>query len=544
MTIGKRLIVLVAVPLLALLVLGILARIRLSEIESRSRFVAETQLGSVTALGSISASFAELRVSVRNSLLAADQGERAAARAAFDQNERALAELLQQYAASFISDERDRQLLSQVEELNRQYIVEGRQVMALAEEGRHDEALTRFRSTAGPTGVTLTNVSREWIQYNKDLGTSAARAALEAIDQTRTQILAANVAALLLTGVVGFLTFRRIVTPIQALERSVKSVAGGDYTQSVPFTDATDETGGLARSIDVLKQGAAAIDEQRWVKSSASTLIGELQGANSLAEFGQRLLSGLVPLLGGGVAGLYVFDEGPGCLRRTAAYGLAPGVDAGSSFGLGEGLVGQCAQNRAPVSLTSVPPDYLRIASGLGAATPARVFASPLLSKDTLLGVVEIATFGSFDSRQQTLLVELMPLVAMSLEILQRNLRTQELLGQTLAQQTELTAQQKQLQETEQFFRSVLELAPDGLMVVDEKGVIRLANAQCEKLFGHSRDELIGRAVEMLVPADLRAGHAALRESFHRAPAARAMGATASSAAFARMARSFQWRSA
>ena len=62
-------------------------------------------------------------------------------------------------------------------------------------------------------------------------------------------------------------------------------------------------------------------------------------------------------------------------------------------------------------------------------------------------------------------------------------------------------------------------------MVVDEKGVIRLANAQCEKLFGHPRDELIGQFVEMLVPPDVRPGHAALRESFHQAPIARAMGA-------------------
>ena len=80
----------------------------------------------------------------------------------------------------------------------------------------------------------------------------------------------------------------------------------------------------------MLKQGAAAIDEQRWVKSSASTVIGEIQGANSLPEFGQRLLSGLVPLLGGGVAALYVFEEETGRLRRTAAYGLAPGLDTPS----------------------------------------------------------------------------------------------------------------------------------------------------------------------------------------------------------------------
>ena len=92
MTIGRRLIVLVAVPLMALLAFGIFARLRLAEIEDRSRFAAEGQLGSVAALGSIVGSFAELRVSVRNSLLAADDGERAAARAVFDENDRTLAQ--------------------------------------------------------------------------------------------------------------------------------------------------------------------------------------------------------------------------------------------------------------------------------------------------------------------------------------------------------------------------------------------------------------------------------------------------------------------
>jgi two-component system, sensor histidine kinase and response regulator len=48
-----------------------------------------------------------------------------------------------------------------------------------------------------------------------------------------------------------------------------------------------------------------------------------------------------------------------------------------------------------------------------------------------------------------------------------------------LAEHTdELTHSQKELRETERFFRSVLELAPDGLMVVDATGVIRLANAR------------------------------------------------------------------
>ena len=77
----------------------------------------------------------------------------------------------------------------------------------------------------------------------------------------------------------------------------------------VPFTKATDEIGGLARSIDVLKRGAAAMEEQRWVKANIAKLTGALQGAPSHAEFGQRLLSGLVPVLGGGVAGFYLPED-------------------------------------------------------------------------------------------------------------------------------------------------------------------------------------------------------------------------------------------
>ena len=90
---------------------------------------------------------------------------------------------------------------------------------------------------------------------------------------------------------------------------------------------------------------------------------------------------------------------------------------------------------------------------------------------------------------------------------------------------TERKRAEQRLQETERFFRSVLELAPDCLMVVDAEGVIRLANAQGEKLFGYTREELVGQPIEMLVPDDVRAHHPALRRDFHRSPRAREMGA-------------------
>ena len=166
-----------------------------------------------------------------------------------------------------------------------------------------------------------------------------------------------------------------------------------------------------------------------------------MQGAASVAEFGDRLLSGLVPLVGGGIAGFYVFDATTTGLQRVSVSGLADASAAASVVRLGEGLVGQCAYERRVTTLTNLPPGYFRIASGLGQAAPLQTTALPAMSKQGVLGVLEVASFRPFDPQEQSLLDELLPMVAMSLDILQRNLRTQELLGQTREQASQLEEQ-------------------------------------------------------------------------------------------------------
>ena len=46
----------------------------------------------------------------------------------------------------------------------------------------------------------------------------------------------------------------------------------------------------------------------------------------------------------------------------------------------------------------------------------------------------------------------------------------------------------------------VLDTAPDAMLVIDVRGRIVAANGQCEALLQWSRDELIGRSLDMLVP--------------------------------------------
>jgi PAS domain S-box-containing protein len=82
---------------------------------------------------------------------------------------------------------------------------------------------------------------------------------------------------------------------------------------------------------------------------------------------------------------------------------------------------------------------------------------------------------------------------------------------------------QRKMQEKK--FRNLLESAPDAIVIVNERGQIQLVNAQTEKLFGYSREELIGQPVEILIPQRFRQGHVAHRDGYSKSPHPREMGA-------------------
>lgn len=87
------------------------------------------------------------------------------------------------------------------------------------------------------------------------------------------------------------------------------------------------------------------------------------------------------------------------------------------------------------------------------------------------------------------------------------------------------SAPQDALGGAEERFRGLLEAAPDAMVIVDDCGIIKLVNAQTEALFGHGREELLGRPVELLIPRRFHQQHTEHRSGYTANRQVRPMGA-------------------
>src|ERR1700686_4673654 len=73
--------------------------------------------------------------------------------------------------------------------------------------------------------------------------------------------------------------------------------------------------------------------------------------------------------------------------------------------------------------------------------------------------------------------------------------------------------------------RSVLDAAPDAMIIIDDSGVIFFANRQVADLFGYPHDDIIGKPIEYLMPERFRDRHVAHRQSYAKSVRVRPMGA-------------------
>jgi NO-binding membrane sensor protein with MHYT domain len=191
-------------------------------------------------------------------------------------------------------------------------------------------------------------------------------------------------------------------------------------------------------------------DNSVWIKSRSAEVLDALRGEESAPEFARKLMARLAPMVNAQVGVFYYFDLKTKGYSLLGSYGYRERKGFVRHFALGEGIVGQCVLERAPITLSEVPPDYIYIRSGLGTGAPRYVHAAPMiLPGGEIPAVIELATLTVFGSRESQLLTELLPMIALNLEILERNQRTRVLLEDSRIQQQLMARQTEELRAVE-----------------------------------------------------------------------------------------------
>ena len=119
----------------------------------------------------------------------------------------------------------------------------------------------------------------------------------------------------------------------------------------------------------------AGVEAEAWLRAGHARVTAVLQGERTLQQLGADCLAVLAECTHADVGAFFTREDG--VWRRQAGYALDARATAAETFGDGEGLVGRAAADWKLLHLQEVPPDFLKIRSGTGEASPADVVVVP-----------------------------------------------------------------------------------------------------------------------------------------------------------------------
>ena len=292
-----------------------------------------------------------------------------------------------------------------------------------------------------------------------------------------------------LTGNVNLLA-ANLTTQVRNIAEVATAVTKGDLTRSIQV-EARGEVAELKDNvntmIDNLRLTTDRNTEQDWLKTNLGRFTSMLQGQRDLVRVGQMLLSELAPLVGAHQGVLYQSTHGPkedgaGSLRLLAAYADDGEHPHSPVVKFGEGLVGQCAVEKRRLLISDLPPDTVRVRSGLFSALPRNVIVLPILFEAEVKAVIELASLGTYTPSHVAFLDQLTSSIGIVLNSIEATMQTEGLLAQSQKLAAELQGQQRELQQkNEQLGQKAQQLADQNAEVERKNQEIEQARRAVEE---------------------------------------------------------------
>lgn len=290
-------------------------------------------------------------------------------------------------------------------------------------------------------------------------------------NQLNTQMIMISMLCIIITLISGiaFVTSKSILEPLGYVKALLRKLARGEHPEDIKvngkdeiahmvltvknLVDGLKDTANFATQIgenkldtdfkvlsekDVL--GNALIDMRQRLKEYADEEKKRQWSIEGIAKFADILrnnqenleqladtvIAEMIKYIDANQGAIFLLDntKEEQVLNLIASYAWGKKKFMQQSFAIGQGLVGQCAQEQDTLFFTDVPENFIKIRSGLGEANPRCILIVPLKFNEELLGVIEIASFRVLQSFEVEFVEQLAENIAATVSILKINKRT------------------------------------------------------------------------------------------------------------------------
>jgi PAS domain S-box-containing protein len=191
-------------------------------------------------------------------------------------------------------------------------------------------------------------------------------------------------------------------------------------------------------------------NKRNWTSQGLAEFGDVLRTYSSDREnLGYAVISKLVRYLDINQGGFFIIQEQDGkrFLEMIACHAYDRNKFPDKRIGWGEGLIGAVAIEEKSYYTDKIPDGYLSITSGLGRANPRHLLIVPLVLNNEVFGVFELASFKKIEDYFIQFVERVAENTATTLNILNSNLRTEQLLKETQEQAAQLTIQEEKVRQ-------------------------------------------------------------------------------------------------
>ena len=198
-----------------------------------------------------------------------------------------------------------------------------------------------------------------------------------------------------------------------------------------------------------VRRATQRLAENSLTKERQNALNTLFTGEQTLNGLANKILSYLAPVIHANQAALFLSDAQKE-YHLVGSYAVEAKNLNKTSYKLGQGLVGQCAQEEISLTIDAIPNDYMKVTSGLGEASPKLIWLFPVKYKNNVIAVLEFATLSSFDDNIHAILAPLLDIISTALHTSKSRSSIDNLLKVNQQQVSELKVQQEELTSANQ----------------------------------------------------------------------------------------------